>query len=224
MSTDDRDDWSTPAEGPAPERSKRLRDMTTMEILWAFFKNHTGKTTGITSLIIIALQVVFGIDTLLPEERLKASATTAVEERLEGAEAMLAKYAEDAAEREQKVIDALTRVQGLEKRLTGTMQRVDVAIAEAHEAADRVDKKVDTEVGHVRESITDKLAAVRTALVALRDVSLEKMKYLDKSARETDEKLSTYERRLQELDDAVDDIEKYLGIGFRVRTPRGENP
>lgn len=222
------DEWATPIEGPPPSsQPKRLRDMTVLEIVWYLLRTHgnkLGHVGGWSGLVLVLLQAVGGINTLLPEEQLKESATSAVEERLEGAEAMLVQYALDAATREKKVTDALTMVNGLEKRLSGTMKRVDAAIEQAHDAAARVDKKVDVEVGHVRESLSDKLAAVRAAFVALKDVSLEKMKYLDKSATATDAKMSVYERRLNELEDAVDDIEKYLGIGFTDRPVREEHP
>jgi len=171
---------------------KSFADMTVREVIMYLLSRYGGKAGHLTSFSTMVLLILQMSGTaILPnigadKEQIVESANTALDERLEGAEAMLARLADDGVSQQ----DSVTKV-----------------IKQAQDAIDRVDKKVDAEVGHVRESVADKVTALREAVVGLKDVMLEKLKYHDKCAKDAIDERIELKGLCKDLDARVRELE-----------------
>jgi prophage DNA circulation protein len=85
-------------------------------------------------------------------------------------------------------------------------------------AQDKIDRRVDEELSHLRDLTTERLAAVKDAVGALKDLTLEKMARCEATASGTSmvlQELRTadadVQERVKKLEKALTDLQKLFG-------------
>lgn len=159
-----------------------------------------GLTGGTAGALLLALLHQFNPGALLDRDTMRSTVNTAVEERLDTVEG---------------------RIEDLSGVAEDAVEKVEAALRDVDRAVGMVDSKVDSEVGHVKESLAQKMKNVSTALSGLRDLIMEKLKNVGTCVADAKEERKVLRARLHAVEAQIRFLENMSGMVI-TDAPPGE--